>query len=51
MISEKSVKIDTNGNLKSKRRLVIISDTHITHAAGAFNLHAYDVGIEKINKI
>lgn len=51
MISEKSVKIDTKGKLKSKKRLVIISDTHITHAAGAFNLHAYNVGIEKINKI
>jgi len=51
MISEKSVKINTQGKLKSKKRLVIISDTHITHAAGAFNLHAYNVGIEKINKI
>ncbi len=51
MISEKSVKINTQGNLKSKKRLVIISDTHITHAAGAFNLHAFNIGIEKINKI
>jgi 3',5'-cyclic AMP phosphodiesterase CpdA len=51
MISEKSVKIEGQGSLKSKRRLVIISDTHITHAAGAFNLHAYNVGIEKVNKI
>ena len=51
MITEKSVKINTQGNLKSKKRLVIISDTHITHAAGAFNLHAFNVGIEKINKI
>jgi 3',5'-cyclic AMP phosphodiesterase CpdA len=51
MISEKSVKIEGQSSLKSKRRLVIISDTHITHAAGAFNLHAYNVGIEKVNKI
>ncbi len=51
MITEKNVKIDTKGSVKSKRRLVIISDTHITHAAGAFNLHAYNVGIEKVNKI
>jgi Icc protein len=51
MITETSVKINTQGNLKSKKRLVIISDTHITHAAGAFNLHAFNVGIEKINKI
>ncbi|NVM18888.1 MAG: metallophosphoesterase, partial [Candidatus Lokiarchaeota archaeon] len=50
-ITEKSVKVKSQGNLKSKKRLVIISDTHITHAAGAFNLHAYNVGIEKINKI
>lgn len=51
MISEKSVKINSQANLKSKKRLVIISDTHITHAAGAFNLHAFNVGINKINKI
>ncbi|MFW9951314.1 MAG: metallophosphoesterase family protein [Candidatus Thorarchaeota archaeon] len=51
MISEKSVKINSQGKLKSKKRLVIISDTHITHAAGAFNLHAFNVGINKINKI
>ena len=51
MISDKSVKINNRGKLKSKKRLVIISDTHITHAAGAFNLHAFNVGIEKINKI
>ncbi len=51
MITEKSLKIDTQGKLKSKKRLVIVSDTHITHAAGAFNLHAFNVGIEKINKI
>ncbi|MFX1447429.1 MAG: metallophosphoesterase family protein [Promethearchaeota archaeon] len=37
--------------MKSKKRLVIISDTHITHAAGAFNLHAFNIGINKVNKI
>ncbi|MFX1288719.1 MAG: metallophosphoesterase family protein [Promethearchaeota archaeon] len=51
MISENSVKINTQNNLKSKKRLVIISDTHITHAAGAFNLHAFNIGINKVNKI
>ncbi|MFX0047445.1 MAG: metallophosphoesterase family protein, partial [Candidatus Hermodarchaeota archaeon] len=30
---------------------MIISDTHITHAAGAFNLHAFNIGINKVNKI
>ncbi|MFX1499644.1 MAG: metallophosphoesterase family protein, partial [Promethearchaeota archaeon] len=30
---------------------VIISDTHISRGMGAFNLHAYNLGIEQINKI
>ena len=51
MQSGKSVKINSEGSVKSKRRLLIISDTHITRAAGAFNLHAYNVGVEKVNKI
>lgn len=51
MISEKSVKINSQEKIKSKKRIVIISDTHITRSGGAFNLHAFNVGIEKVNKI
>jgi 3',5'-cyclic AMP phosphodiesterase CpdA len=51
MISEKSVKLETERKKSSKRRIVIVSDTHITRARGPFNLHAYNVGIQKINKI
>lgn len=34
-----------------KKRIVIISDTHITHHGTEFNLHAFNTGIEKVNKI
>ena len=51
MITEKSVKINPQEKIKSKKRLVIISDTHITRSGGSFNLHAFNVGIEKVNKI
>ena len=51
MISEKSVKINSQEKIKSKKRLVIISDTHITRSGGSFNLHAFNVGIEKVNNI
>jgi 3',5'-cyclic AMP phosphodiesterase CpdA len=51
MISEKSVKINSQEKFKSKKRLVIISDTHITRVGGSFNLHAFNVGMEKVNKI
>ena len=51
MITEKSVKINSQEQIKSKKRLVIISDTHITRSGGSFNLHAFNVGIEKVNKI
>ncbi|GAH14416.1 unnamed protein product, partial [marine sediment metagenome] len=51
MISEKSFKINPKEKLESKKRLVIISDTHISRYGGAFNLHAFNVGMEKVNKI
>ncbi len=51
MISEKSVKLKSEKVKLSKKRIVIVSDTHITHARGSFNLHAFNLGIEKINKI
>ncbi len=51
MISEKSFKVNPKEKLESKKRLVIISDTHISRYGGAFNLHAFNVGMEKINKI
>ncbi|MBY8986242.1 MAG: metallophosphoesterase [Candidatus Lokiarchaeota archaeon] len=51
MITEKSVKINSKEKIKKKKRLVIISDTHITRSGGAFNLHAFNVGIERVNKI
>ncbi|MFW9987754.1 MAG: metallophosphoesterase family protein, partial [Candidatus Odinarchaeota archaeon] len=51
MIFEKSVKINSEEKHKSKKRFVIISDTHINRGRGSFNLHAYNLGIEQINKI
>jgi len=51
MISENSFKINPKEKLEAKKRLVIISDTHITRSGGSFNLHAFNIGMEKINKI
>ncbi|MFX1454548.1 MAG: metallophosphoesterase family protein [Promethearchaeota archaeon] len=51
MISEKSGKLDPKKKVEVKKRLVIISDTHISRSGGAFNLHTYNLGIEQINKI
>ncbi|MFX1418414.1 MAG: metallophosphoesterase family protein [Promethearchaeota archaeon] len=51
MISEKSIKANSKKKNSSKKRFVIISDTHITRSRGPFNLHAYNLGIERINKI
>jgi 3',5'-cyclic AMP phosphodiesterase CpdA len=51
MISEKSVKLNPKEKNPLKKRFVIISDTHISRARGPFNIHAYNLGIEKINKI
>jgi len=51
MITEKSLKLDSEIKKLTKKRIVIISDTHITKAEGAFNLHAFNVGIAEVNKI
>ncbi|MGB5911632.1 MAG: metallophosphoesterase [Promethearchaeia archaeon] len=51
MITEKSLKVESSEKVNKKKRLVIVSDTHITRWEGAFNLHAYNIGIEQINKI
>lgn len=47
---EQNVKIQKSNADGNYRRLVILSDTHITKADD-FNLHAFNVGMEKINKI
>jgi 3',5'-cyclic AMP phosphodiesterase CpdA len=49
MISEKSLKLNTKES--TKKRFVIISDTHITRSRGPFNLHTFNLGVEQINKI
>ena len=49
MESEKTIQIQKKIN--SKKRIVIISDTHITPTGTNFNLNAFNKGIEKINKI
>ena len=51
MITEKSIKLDPNKDIETKKRLVIISDTHISKSGGPFNLHTFNIGIEQINKI
>lgn len=51
MITEKSLGIESKEELNIKKRLVIVSDTHITRWEGAFNLHAFNIGIKKVNKI
>ncbi|UCD01385.1 MAG: metallophosphoesterase [Promethearchaeota archaeon] len=51
MTSEKSVKLKYEQKNPSKKRFVIISDTHISRSRGPFNLHVYNMGIEQINKI
>ena len=46
---DKTVKLTTPFN--KPKRLVIISDTHITRSGSDFNLHVFNIGMEKINKI
>ena len=49
MITEKSFKLNGKDNQKkTKKRIVIISDTHITPTGDAFNQKAFDQGIKKI---
>ncbi len=49
MALDQTVKMKTNHN--TKKRIVIISDTHMTPSGTEFNIKAFDKGIEKINKI
>jgi 3',5'-cyclic AMP phosphodiesterase CpdA len=51
MISEKSIKLNPEEKRIPKKRLLIISDTHISRVQGAFNLHAFNLGVEQINKV
>jgi 3',5'-cyclic AMP phosphodiesterase CpdA len=51
MSSEKSMRFKSSVNPQSNKRLVLISDTHISRSGGAFNLHAFNVGMERINQI
>ncbi len=51
MITERIVKLNSRNRENYKKRIVIISDTHISRSMGAFNLHAFNLGIEQINKI
>ena len=51
MITEKSVRLNLDKEVERKKRLVIISDTHISRSSGPFNLHTFNLGIEQINKI
>jgi len=43
--------IQAQNKINSNKRIVIISDTHITPTGTIFNLSAFNKGIEKINKI
>lgn len=51
MISGEIFKLKSEKEKSSKRKIVIVSDTHISRARGPFNLHAYNLGIQQINKI
>ncbi|MFX1599546.1 MAG: metallophosphoesterase family protein [Promethearchaeota archaeon] len=51
MITEKTIKLNASEKQISKKRFVIISDTHITRSRGPFNLHTFNLGVEQINKI
>ncbi|MFX1337746.1 MAG: metallophosphoesterase family protein [Promethearchaeota archaeon] len=43
--------IQDQNKVDSKKRIVIVSDTHITPTGTNFNLKAFNKGIEEINKI
>ncbi|MHA1191984.1 MAG: metallophosphoesterase family protein [Promethearchaeota archaeon] len=51
MTTDKSIRFNNSEKLIPKKKFVIISDTHFSRSGGAFNLHAYNVGINQINKI
>ncbi len=48
-MSESVVKVKKK--IHSKKRLVLISDTHISRFGSSFNMEAFDKGMNKINKI
>lgn len=50
MITNRNVRLNIKQNIETSKRLVIISDTHISHT-GSFNVETFDKGIEQINKI
>ncbi|MGV9199281.1 MAG: metallophosphoesterase family protein [Promethearchaeia archaeon] len=45
------IKLESKIKQLKKRRIVLFSDTHIERHNSAFNLHAFNVGMEKINAI
>ena len=49
MITEKSLKLKDRKH--SKKRIVVISDTHITPSGDAFNQKAFNLGVSRINAI
>jgi 3',5'-cyclic AMP phosphodiesterase CpdA len=49
MQSERTMQ--AQNKVESKKRIVIVSDTHITPTGTSFNLNAFNKGIEKVNKI
>ena len=51
MTTNKSIHFNNSEKMVPKKKFVIISDTHFSRYGGAFNLHAYNVGINKINQI
>ncbi|MFX1409168.1 MAG: metallophosphoesterase family protein [Promethearchaeota archaeon] len=51
MISESTQLRQDQEQKKIKKRIVIVSDTHITPYGTEFNQKAFDLGMEKINKI
>jgi len=46
MIVKENIKI--NGNSNNKKRIVIISDTHITPTGGSFNEKAFHKGMHNM---
>ena len=51
MIIERSVELNPKRKIDTKKKLVIISDTHMSRSGGSFNLHTYNLGVEQINKV
>ena len=49
MIVKESIR--PNGKITRNKRIVIISDTHITPTGGSYNEKAFRKGMDKINKI